>query len=320
MTGRWGLTIPLEDRPLAELADLAVELRSTGYTDFWTSETDFADGLSPLAAIGTVVPDARLGVAILPVQTRGPALLAMSIATLAGLAPGRVSIGIGVSSPVIVESWNGLAFDRPLARVRDMLDFLHSALAGERVERDFGTFTVSGFRLRNVPPVLPQLLVGALRPQMLELAVDRADGAITNWLGADDVRTVRGVLGDDKRLAARLFVCPSEDAAAVRAQGRRLIAAYLNVPAYRAFQEWLGRGPLLQAMWDEWGAGQRKEAVAAIPDDAVDALIIHGSPDECRKHIQRYIAAGLDEPMLQILPFGIDSADAARALAPAGSA
>lgn len=316
IANRFGLTIPLEDRALAELPGFAIEMRTAGYTDFWTSESDFADGLSPLAAISAVIPDCHLGVAILPVQTRGPALMAISAATLAGLAPGRVSIGIGSSSPAIVEAWNGLTFDRPFARVRDMLEFLHRALAGERIDHDFGTFRVSGFRLRNVPELPPQLLLAALRPQMLELALNRADGAITNWLGADDVRTVREVLGPGKRLVARLLVCPSEDSANVRAQARRLIAAYLNVPAYRAFQEWLGRGALLQQMWAEWDAGRRKDAVDAIPNEAVDALIIHGSPDQCRRHIERYVAAGIDEPVLYMLPFGIDTSDAARSLAP----
>lgn len=300
---------------MADLAPFAKEMFGAGYTDFWTAESDFSDGLTPLAAIAAHVPEAQLGVAILPVQTRGPALLAMSIAAIAGLAPGRVTIGLGASSPVIVSGWNDRDFSRPLAHVRDTLAFLQLALAGERIDTEYSSFTVSGFRLRNVPAVQPRLLIGALRPQMLALGAT-VDGAITNWLSAEDVTKVRGTLGDEAELVARIFVCPSEDAETVRAHGRRLITTYLNVPAYRAFQEWLGRGPALQRMWDAWETGDRKGALEAIPDEVVDDLLIHGSAAECRRQVERYREHGVSVPMTYLLPFGLDLANAARDLAP----
>ena len=315
MTGRWGLTIPLEDRPLEHLPQFARKMHESGYTDFWTSESDFADGLTPLAAIAGHVPGAHLGVAILPVQTRGPALLAMSIASMASIAPGRLSIGLGASSPTIVQAWNNREFAKPLTQVRETIDFLQLALTGERINREYSTFAVSGFRLRNVPPQLPKFLVGALRPQMLALGAT-VDGAITNWLSAEDVTRVRGTLGDEAELVARIMVCPSEDTDTVRAHGRRLVATYLNVPAYRAFQEWLGRGPALQRMWDAWGSGDRKGALAAIPDEVIDDLIVHGSPDRCRLLIERYRDHGVSIPVTYLLPFDMDLADGASALAP----
>ena len=81
---------------------------------------------------------------------------------------------------------------------------------------------------------------------------------------------------------ARIFVCPSENADVVRAAAKFAIAAYLNVPVYAAFHDWLGRGEALQPMWDAWKAGDRKAALAAIPDEVVDELVVHGSPAECR--------------------------------------
>lgn len=315
MTDRWGLTIPLEDRSMSDLAPFAQQMFAEGYTDFWTSESDYADGLTPLAAIAAHVPSAQLGVAILPVQTRGPALLAMSVASVAGLAPGRLSIGLGASSPAIVSNWNDRDFSRPLAHVRETLEFLQLALQGERVDRVYSTFTVRGFRLRNVPAIQPKLLIGALRPQMLALGAT-VDGAITNWLSAEDVIRVRETLGHEADLVARILVCPSEDVESVRAQGRRLIAAYLSVPAYRAFQEWLGRGPALQRMWDAWEAGDRKAALEAVPDEVVDDLIIHGRPDDCFRTIERYRENGISVPVTYLLPFGEDLAEAARALTP----
>jgi alkanesulfonate monooxygenase SsuD/methylene tetrahydromethanopterin reductase-like flavin-dependent oxidoreductase (luciferase family) len=83
---------------------------------------------------------------------------------------------------------------------------------------------------------------------MLRLAGREADGAVINWLGADDVPKAVAEVGPGKEVVARIFVCPSEDAATVRAYARFLISSYLTVPVYAAFHEWLGRGPQLKAM------------------------------------------------------------------------
>jgi alkanesulfonate monooxygenase SsuD/methylene tetrahydromethanopterin reductase-like flavin-dependent oxidoreductase (luciferase family) len=115
-------------------------------------------------------------------------------------------------------------------------------------------------------------------------------------------------------------VCPSEDAEAVRAAGKYAIAAYLNVPVYAAFHDWLGRGDVLADMWSAWKAGDRKAALAAIPDHVVDELIVHGSPSQCRAIIQRYFDNGVSTSSLAILPLApIDHAEAIRQLAPSAA-
>jgi alkanesulfonate monooxygenase SsuD/methylene tetrahydromethanopterin reductase-like flavin-dependent oxidoreductase (luciferase family) len=117
-------------------------------------------------------------------------------------------------------------------------------------------------------------------------------------------------------VVARIFVCPSEDTAAVRAVGRRAIAAYLNVTVYAEFHRWLGRGPALQGMWDAWQAGDRRAALDAISDDLVDQLIVHGSPQACREQIRRYAGNGVTVPVIALIgPYG-DLAAALRGLAP----
>jgi alkanesulfonate monooxygenase SsuD/methylene tetrahydromethanopterin reductase-like flavin-dependent oxidoreductase (luciferase family) len=158
---------------------------------------------------------------------------------------------------------------------------------------------------------------------MLRLAGREADGAIINWLSPTDVTKVVGVVseaagGEDREIVARIFVCPSENAAAVREAGKYAIAAYLNVPVYAAFHEWLGRGDQLRPMWDAWKSGDRKAALAAIPDSLVDELIVHGSPAECRATIQQYFDNGVNTTSLAILPLDPDLKhwDAVRSLAP----
>jgi probable F420-dependent oxidoreductase len=317
---RYGVTIPF-DGPLHGQRDRIRELVDLGYSDVWSSEADGTDGFTPLVLASQWAPELRLGVAIIPAYTRGPALLAQTVAALAETAPGRFVMGIGSSSNVIVERWNGIPFEAPYQRTRDTVRFLRLALSGEKVTEQYETFSVNGFRLGRPPEEPPRILVAALRSGMLRLAGREGDGAIINWLSADDVATIRPHVdegGPDREVVARIFVCPNPDADTVRAQARFAIAAYLNVPVYADFHRWLGRDEALTGMWDAWAAGDRKAALAAIPDHVVDELFVHGPPEACIEHIDRYHENGVDTSALAIMPFGgIDPVQAVRDLAPA---
>jgi probable F420-dependent oxidoreductase len=318
---RYGMTIPFDGVPLHAQRDWVVELADLGYTDVWSSEANGADAFTPLTLASVWAPSLRLGTAIVPAFTRGPACLAQSAGSLAQAAPGRLALGIGTSSNVIVEGWNGIPFEQPYQRTRDMVRFLRAALAGGKVSEQYETFSVRGFRLGVKPEEPVPLLVAALREGMLRLAGREGDGAIVNWLSADDVATVAPIVqeaggGEPKEVVARIFVAPTDDASTVRAMGRYAIAAYLNVPVYAAFHDWLGRGEMLADMWRLWKEGDRQAALAAIPDSLVDELIVWGSPDACREHIQRYVVNGVTTPALALLPFGVDARQAIRDLAP----
>jgi probable F420-dependent oxidoreductase len=319
-----GITVPLRTKPLHEHRAVFEELVDLGYTDVWSSEADAHDAFTPLALAAAWAPTLRLGTAIIPAFTHPPAVLAQQIASLADAAPGRVLVGIGASSNVIVERWNGIPFEQPYQRVRDTVRFLRQALAGEKVAQEYETFSVQGFRLGIPPAEMPRLLVAALRPGMLRLAGREGDGAILNWLSPDDVATVVPYVHEastaaDTEIVARIFVIPSADRDVVLPAAKRQIAAYLNVPVYQAFHEWLGRGPVLGDMWQRWAAGDRAGAVEAIPDSVVDELYVWGSLDDCRAGIQRYVDHGVTTTALMILPFGdVDLAAAVRGLSPSG--
>jgi probable F420-dependent oxidoreductase len=300
---RWGLTVPLPGVPLLEHAELIRALPDLGYTDVWSAETNGTDAFTPLALAAAWEPTLRLGTAIVPVYTRGPALIAMSASALAQAAPGRFVLGLGSSSPVIVGNWNGIAFTEPYKRSRDILRTTRAALAGDRVDGEFDTFTIKRFKLDQAPTPPPQIVLAALRPQMLRLAGREADGAILNWLASYDVaQCVEAMRRAEAEVVARIFVCPTDDVEYARGMGKLLISTYLTVPAYAAFHDWLGRGEALKPMHDAWAAGDRKGAAAAIPDDVVDDLVLHGSPEACREQVAAYAAAGVKTPVLALLP------------------
>jgi probable F420-dependent oxidoreductase len=319
---RYGITIPFDGVPLLEQQDWIKELSDLGYTDFWSAESGGNDGFTPLILAAQWAPQARVGTAIIPAYTRGAGTLASCVSSLGEAAPGRAIIGIGSSSNVIVERWNSIDFDKPYQRVRDTVRFLKQALTGEKITHDYETFSVKSYRLTRLPAEPPKIMIAALRAGMLGLAGRESDGAILNWLTAEDMKVVAPLVhagGEGKELVARLFVIPTANKDLAHMIGRRAIAAYLNVPVYAAFHEWLGRGDELKKMWDLWKEGDRKAAVEAIPGSLVDELIINGPPEACREHVQRYVENGLHTPVLMVMPSDADIREVTRALSPQSS-
>src|SRR5213593_717536 len=264
---RLALSVPLDGFALGEHAEIAREAERMGYVDAWSLE-----------AVGAAT-SMRLGTAIANVFTRGPATLAMCAAGIAEVAPGRFCLGIGSGSQPIVESWNGGVFSRPATRVRETAQFLRRALAGERVVFRGETFSVDGFRLSRPPAHPIPIYVAALRPGMLRVAGEVGDGVIVNWLSADDVpksvavcREAARLIGRDPaalEITARLLINVDPPSPESELAVRRYVTAYLNVPVYRAFQEWLGRGEALGPMWSAWQRGDRRAAVAAVPEQEI---------------------------------------------------
>lgn len=301
---RLGLTLPLPGLPLAAHRDLVERLVGWGYSDLFTAEVAGTDAFTPLAAAAAWSPELRLGTAIASVFARGPALLAMEAASLAELAPGRFVLGIGSSSPLVVEGWNAGRLHRPLTRMRDTLLFLGRAFAGERIDEVFETFAVRGFALERPPSVAPSLMLAALGPRMLALAGAASDGAILGLLMPQDVpalaKTVRNT-GPGSEIAMRIGVVPTRDIETARHHCRRILAAYLNVPAYAALHTDLGRGEIVQAIQAAWKSGDRAAAVGRVPPEWSDEFFAIGPPERCRERIERFCAAGVSTPILSIM-------------------
>ncbi len=148
---RWGLTLPLTGLPVAEQRELVAGLPDLGYTDVWSAELNGVDAFTPLMLASQWAPQLRLGTAIVGVYGRAPVTLAVQAATMADLAPGRFVMGIGTSSKVAVEQWNGIPFEKPYQRSRDTLLFLREALAGGKVTHNYETSlsTASGWTRRR---------------------------------------------------------------------------------------------------------------------------------------------------------------------------
>lgn len=307
---RWGLTLPLPTLPLRDHEEPLRRAEAAGYTDLWTGETQGPDGFTPLALASAWTERVRLGTGVVGVFTRGPALLAQQAASLADASGGRFALGIGASSDRIVAGWNDTPFERPLSKVSATVDFLNVAFAGER--------TSTGFKLEQPPAKPIPIILAALRGKMLRLAVEKADGAFSNFLPLSGVEQVVSQLEgapDHFELACRFFCLPgSRDE--VESLARFMFASYATVPVYEAFFRWLGHADELDDMVERWAARDREGAMAAAPWELIEETFIFGDPAQMKERLDAYVDAGITLPVLTPVTTPDKQSELIEALAP----
>jgi len=298
--------------PLGEFLALAREVEQRGYHQAWVGEVSGYDAISVMTLIASATERLHVGSAVVPVQTRTPVVLGVTAASLNHWAPGRVALGLGLSSPTIVGDWHGLPFAPAIQQMREAVEIIRRVAAGERVTFEGTFYRVKNFRMTAPPPAEPvRIVLAALGPEMLELAGEIADGVVLNWIPPETVpesikhletgakkagRTLAGF-----EIASFIRTCVTDDAAAARETLARDITGYAIVDAYASFFKTSGFGHEVDALNAAWKAGDRAGAVKQVSPRVLDGLGVVGDEAFCRERIAEFARAGLTQPV--ILPF-----------------
>ena len=291
----WALSLELPGLTLPQHEPVVRAAEAAGYTDAWTGETGGHDGFTSLALAATWTERMRLGTGVVNVFTRGPAVLAQHASALQDASGGRFVLGVGSSSNVIVERWNGIPFEKPLTRVREAVEFLRGALAGERVG--------GGFKLEQLPPEPVPIVIAALRGKMLQLAAEAGDGAFVNFTPLAGLPQVMAEADGAKEVLCRFF-CLQGDPEQAMPMARMMFAAYATVPVYERFFRWLGYGDAIDPMVDAWRAKDRQKAVELAPQELIEDIFILGDADAQKARLREYVDGGITCPVVLPLPVG----------------
>jgi probable F420-dependent oxidoreductase len=308
---RWGLTVPFTGVALGDNAELYERAEAAGYTDLWSGETNGPDGFSPLVLGAAWTEKVRLGTGVVGVMQRGRALLAQEAAAAADASGGRFALGIGASSDRIIQGWNGMPFEKPLSKMSETIDFLRTALAGERAD--------GGFKLERAPAERVPIIVAALRGKMLRLAVEKGDGAFTNFLPLAGLPQVAAQLEgapEGFELLCRFFCIPGEREQ-VEPLARFMFSSYITVPVYEAFYRWLGYGEQIDEMVEAWNAKDREKAAVAAPWELIEEMFIFGSPEQMRERLGAFVEGGITLPVITPITTPDKLGELIEALAPA---
>jgi probable F420-dependent oxidoreductase len=287
-----------------------------GFADAWSYETLAGDAFTPVAAAAAVTERIRLGTAIVPVFTRPAALIALSAAAVQQFSEGRFVLGVGISTPTIVEQWMGVPYRLPLTRLRETVAALRAGFTGQKVSTSGKTVRINGFRLGAPPETPPPIYIGAQGELMLRTAGAIGDGVIVNYITPESFPLMfneiregarkEGKRADTLDIACRILVAVDEEGEIVRENLRRELTAYLTVPQYNRFFQWIGYGDEARAALEAWNAGDRRKALSLVPDHMLESIFVFGSAEQMVKRLRDYERAGITTTALQFTSFRPD--------------
>lgn len=294
----------------SEIVECVRVAEDLGYESAWMTEGHGGDQFAILAACATATRRIRLGTAISSVFVRSAPTIAMAAATVDQLSGGRFILGLGSSHRVQVAGEHGLAYDRPIPRLRETVEIIRTLLRDGTVAHRGDTVTIERFDLWFTPlrRQIPIYLAG-LFPPMLEVCGEIADGVILTWSTLGAAARVAPPVAAGARRAGRppeaveivsLLPCVvSADRREARDLMRPSVATYAGFfPRYNRLMAESGFPEAAAAIKRVWDTGDRAAAARAVPDDLVDAIAVTGTPAECRARIEQYRQAGLALPVI----------------------
>jgi coenzyme F420-dependent oxidoreductase len=296
--------LPVGAQPSIDaLCEQAERAEGLNYDRVWLPETWGRDAVTVLTSIAHRTDEIGIGTSILPLYSRSPALIGQTAATLQEVSDGRFRLGLGPSGPIVIENWHGVEYGNPLKRTRETIEIVKQVLSGGEVEYDGDYFDLSGFRLRCEPPSPPPKVDAAgMGPKAVELAGRFADGWHALMLTQDGIRErledlQRGAElaerdPDEVRVTLSLTCAALEDGERARESVRQHLAFYVGGMGtfYRDALARIGHEETAEEIYDNWQAGEREAAIAAIEDDLLDAIAVAGTPEVARERFESFAA------------------------------
>ena len=297
--GYWGAAQPAGQHELVAAAE------DLGFDSVWTAEAYGSDALAPLAWLGSRTTTLRLGTAVMQMSARTPTATAMAAMTMDHLTGGRFVLGIGASGPQVVEGWYGQPYAKPLARTREYISVLRQTFAREVVRSpgphyplpvDGGTGLGKSLRstLHPVRPDIP-ILLAAEGPKNVALAAELADGWLPLFYSPYDDAAYRANLAEgfarpgahtrpeDFEVTCPVHVVLDDDVQAAADRIRPMLALYIGGMGarganfhYEVFAR-MGFEAECARIQELYLAGQKPDAVAAVPLDMVEKVALIGS-------------------------------------------
>lgn len=298
---RIAVTLPAGPR-LEDTAQRMIWAENNGYDDAWFGDAGAPDPLTTVGATAHRTKRIRVGIAVTPVYTRTPAVLAATANAIGQVMPGRFVMGLGASSHNMMVGWHGQQFDKPLTRVKETAELVRSMLAGEKSDFEGETLRSSGYRQAPLETPVP-IYLAALRSRMIEMAAEVGDGVIFNlWPKKALAKMVEhvhagaaraGKNGADVEIVNRHMVLVSDDKAAGRDRFRQTFAPYYATPVYNRFLAWAGYEEVAAQIREGWAAKDRGKTTGALVDALIDDIAIIGTAEECRERLQWAAKTGI---------------------------
>ena len=329
---RLGLSLGYSGATMRLPVDLVKTADELGYYSVWAAEAYGSDAVTPLAWLGGQTKQIRLGTAIMQMPARTPANTAMTAMTLDQLSGGRFLLGLGLSGPQVVEGWHGLPYGRkPLKKTREYVSVVRSIFAREAPVTHDGEYYQIPYRgedatglgkplksiLRNRAD-LP-IYLAAIGPKNVSLAAEIADGWLPIFFSPEHyeesykphieaglAKADNGKAIADFDIAPSVSVIMGDDVDACRNQIKPTLALYVGGMGakgknfYNDLAKLYGYEAAAEQIQDLYLSGQKEAAMAAVPDELVDAVALCGPKERIKERLSLWKGSPITTLIVQV--------------------
>ena len=290
----------------AELTPLVQHAEELGFDSVWAAESWGTDAVSVLAWMAAKTSRIKIGSAIMQIPGRTPANTAMTAATLDLLSGGRFLLGLGTSGPQVVEGWHGQPWGKPLGKTREYVEIVRAALRREVVEHEGDHYRIpyhgpgeSGLgkplklMLRPLRADIP-IYLASIGPKSVELAFEIADGWLPIFVVPEKLTEAFGTPPDGFDVAPTVSVLVGDDVQSLRDALKPHLALYVGGMGakgknfYNALVRRYGFEAEAERIQELYLAGHQRDAIAAVPDELVDAVALVGPKERIADRLEAW--------------------------------
>jgi 5,10-methylenetetrahydromethanopterin reductase len=291
----------------AKMADQQQNIDSIWIPESWGRES-----FSSLGAISQITKNVRLGTSIIGIYSRTPAIIAMAAATLDMLSGNRAIIGLGASTPAIVENWHGVHFDMPARRMKEYIELVRLMTQGEKVNYSGKFFKINNFKMLHQPQRkhIP-IFMAAVNKKMISIASDLADGILLYLRPFEELSKIVYELKQAKKgkafEIACSFICAVSNKEPQKARERAAVTLAFYVAVGKYYSNFLAENGFkaeVQEIIEEYKKSGAESAAKFVSDKMLSSLAICGSSEECRESLSKFVSTGITLPILQFNPLG----------------
>jgi 5,10-methylenetetrahydromethanopterin reductase len=284
----------------------------------WVPESWGREAFVSLGALSQVTKRVRLGTAIINIHSRTPATVAMAVSTLDTLSNQRTILGLGVSTPALVENWHGLKFDNAFEKLREYIQCIKLVMKGSKVNFEGKYYKINDFKILFKPPRenIP-IYTAAVHKKMIDLSCEYTNGILLylrpKYELPNIVKYIKNklIMSKDRELKRFEICCAfitaisDRDPNEARKRAAKTLAFYIAVGKYYSkFLRANGFDTEVQNITEEYQKNGLTNLHTFVSDNMLGALTISGTREECIKSLREFIESGISLPIIQINPVG----------------
>ena len=291
----------------AKMADQQQNIDSLWIPESWGRES-----FSSLGAISQITKNVRLGTSIIGIYSRTPAITAMAATTLDMLSANRTVIGLGASTPAIVENWHGVHFGMPASRMKEYVELVRLMTRGEKVSYSGKFFKINNFKMLHQPQRkhIP-VFIAAVNKKMISIACDLADGILLYLRPFEELNKMayelkQATKGKAFEIACS-FICAVSNKEPQKARDRAAVTLAFYVAVGKYYSNFLAENGFkveVEEIIEEYKKSGAESAARFVSDRMLSSLAICGSSEDCRESLSKFLSTGITLPILQFNPLG----------------